>query len=172
MKPTAWCSSLLHIWSCHRILPLDTSTKSFLPLRQLQWWKSRTKNVFNAVLFQTRLKVYLKDHVRMELKWVLYLITITWMQKAYLPLFSLPWRLEHAATDTPGSSWVKDRHRNIRKWRTIVIPCWISNILTTQWMQTTRLLAQVQHENIVFRKLAVHVSRSLSLKTAFITFCS
>ena len=36
----------------------------------------------------------------MELKWVIYLITITWMQKAYLPLFSLPWRLEHAATDT------------------------------------------------------------------------
>ena len=73
---------------------------------------------------------------------------------------------------TPGSSWVKGRQRNIRKWRTIVIPCWISNIPTTQWMQTTRLLAQVQHEIIVFRRLAIHVSRSWSLKTAFIIFCS
>ena len=31
--------------------------------------ENHTKNAFNAGLFQSRLKVYLKDHVRIELKW-------------------------------------------------------------------------------------------------------
>ena len=34
---------------------------------------------------------HLQTNIYLQLKWVFYLITIKWMQKVYLSLFSLPW---------------------------------------------------------------------------------